>query len=155
MTHYGVLTLRDYSKELSRFTVFYSPITAVNIGDILTQWGALKTATGNITLGTQAQEQLVLDSTLLSSGFPTNPFAQRELKLEVNYSGNTSNKKFRIEVPTPDLNALTLNNTDEVVLADGGVMAAFVTAFETLAKSPDDPNENVTVNSAFIKGRNI
>lgn len=155
MTHYGVLTVRDYSKELSRFSVNYSPITALNIGDILTQWGALKTATDAIILGVLANEQLVLDNTILSAGVPTSPFAQRELKMVVNYVGNTTGKKFQIEVPTPDLEALTLNNTDEVVLADSGVMASWVTAFETIAKSPDDPAEGVTVTTAFIRGRNI
>lgn len=155
MTHYGVLTQRDYSKELSRFKVHFTGITTVNIGDILTQWGALKTATDALTLGVLANETLVLDNTILSADIPASPFAQRELKMQVNYIGNTSQKPFQIEVPCPDLAVLTLNNTDEVVLADGGVMAAFVTAFETLAKSPDSDVETVTVISAYIKGRNI
>lgn len=155
MPHYGVLTIRDYSKELSRFTVNYTGVTAVNIGDILSQWGALKTATQNVILGVQANEQLVLDNTKLSAAVPASPFAQRELKLLVNYVGNTSGKPFQLEIPTPDLAALTLNNTDEVVIADGGVMAAWVAAFETIAKSPDSDVETVTVTSAFIRGRNI
>ena len=155
MSHYGVLSVRDYSKETSRFTVQFSPITAVNIGDILSQWGSLKTATDAIILGVPSNEQLVLDNTVLSNAVPGSPFAQRELKLEVAYRGNTTGKGFTIEIPTPDLNSLTLNNTDEVVLADGGVMEAWVTAFETLAKSPNDPSENVTVFSARVKGRNI
>lgn len=155
MAHYGVMSIRDYSKELSRFTTFYTGITAANIGDILSQWGTLKTATGNIILGEIASEQLVLDNTKISAAVPSSPFAQRELKILVNYVGNTSQKPFSVEIPTPDLAALTLNNTDEVVLADGGVMAAWVTAFETLAKSPDSDTETVTVTSAFVKGRNI
>lgn len=149
------MSIRDYSKELSRFTTFYTGITAANIGDILSQWGTLKTATGNIILGEIASEQLVLDNTKISAAVPSSPFAQRELKILVNYVGNTSQKPFSVEIPTPDLAALTLNNTDEVVLADGGVMAAWVTAFETLAKSPDSDTETVTVTSAFVKGRNI
>ena len=155
MTHYGVLTQRDYSKETSRFKVHFAGVTIANLGDILTQWGALKTATAALTIGVLANETLVMDNTVLSAAIPTNPFAQRELKMQVNYVGNTSKKLFQIEVPCPDLVALTLNNTDEVVLTDSGVMAAFVTAFETLAKSPDSDVENVTVVSAFIKGRNI
>jgi hypothetical protein len=155
MSHYGVLTIRDYSKELSRFTVNFTGITTVNIGDILSQWGSLKTATQAIIIGVQANEQLVLDNTTLSAALPTSPYAQREIKLEVTYVGNTSLKKFQLEIPTPNLDALTLNNTDEVVLADAGVMAAWVTAFETLAKSPDSDVETVTVIGAKVKGRNI
>jgi len=155
MTHYGVLSIRDYSKELSRFTVNFAGITVGNLGDILSQWGALKTATDAIILGVEAKEQLVLDNTILSAAVPASPFAQRELKLEITYVGDTTQKVFQLEIPTPDLAALTLNNTDEVVLADGGVMAAWVTAFETIAKSPDDDTETVTVVQALVKGRNI
>lgn len=155
MAHYGVLSVRDYSKEKSRFKVNYSAITVGNLGDILSQWGALKTATQAICLGVFASEQLVLDNTILSAALPASPFAQRELKIEVSYVGDVSGKNFQIEIPCPDLAALTLNNTDEVVLADGGVMAAWVTAFETIAKSPDDDTETVTVVQALVKGRNI
>jgi len=155
MTHYGVLTVRDYSKELSRFKVNFTGITVGNLGSILTQWGDLKTATDAIILGVEANEQLVLDNTIISSAVPASPFAQRELKIEVTYVGDTSGKKFQIEIPTPDLAALTLNNTDEVVLADGGVMAAWVTAFQTIAKSPDSDTETCTVIQALVKGRNI
>jgi len=155
MSHYGVLTLRDYSKELSRFTVQYGAVTAVSLPGLLTDWGSLKTAVAGITLGVQAQEILNIDNTILSSAVPVSPFAQRELKIEVSYTGDTSGKTFQIEIPTPDLDALTLNNTDEIVLADGGVMAAFVTAFETIARSPDNDTETVTVVKALVKGRNI
>lgn len=155
MTHYGVLTQRDYSKELSRFKVHFTGVTIGNLGDILTQWGNLKTATDALTLGVLSNETLVLDNTVISAAVPVNPFAQRELKMQVNYVGDTNSKPHQIEVPCPDLAALTLNNTDEVVLADGGVMAAFVAAFEVIAKSPDSDVETVTVVSAYIKGRNI
>jgi hypothetical protein len=135
--------------------VNFAGITIGNLGDILSQWGALKTETENITLGVLAQETLVLDQTIISAAVPVSAFAQRELKIEVQYVGNTSGKKFQLEIPTPDLSALTLNNTDEIVLADAGPMAAWVTAFETLAKSPDLDTEGVTVIRALVKGRNI
>ena len=155
MGHYGVLTIRDYSKETSRFTVNYGAVTAVSLPGLLTDWGNLKTATQGIILGVQANETLNIDNTILSTAVPASPFAQRELKIEVSYTGDVSGKTFQVEIPTPDLAALTLNNTDEVLLADGGVMAAFVTAFETIARSPDNDTETVTVVKALVKGRNI
>jgi hypothetical protein len=155
MSHYGIMTVRDYSKELSRFKVNYDAITVVNLADLLSDWGDLKTATDAIILGVIANEQLVLDNTIISASVPASAFAQRELKLEITYVGDTSGKIFQLEVPTPDLANLTLNNTDEVVLADGGIMAAWVTAFEVIARSPDSDTETVTVTKALVKGRNI
>lgn len=155
MSHYGIMTIRDYSKETSRFKVNYDAITVVNLADLLSDWGDLKTATDGIILGVIANEQLVLDNTIISSAVPASAFAQRELKLDIQYVGDTTGKKFNLEIPTPDLANLTLNNTDEVVLADGGIMAAWVTAFEVIARSPDDDLETVTVTQALVKGRNI
>jgi hypothetical protein len=48
-----------------------------------------------------------------------------------------------------------VEGSDQVVLADAGEMAAFVTAFEAIGRSPDDDEETVTVLRARIVGRNI
>jgi hypothetical protein len=73
----------------------------------------------------------------------------------VTYQGNDTLRKRRIEIPTPDLTALTLIGKDNVVLDDAGVMAAWVTAFEALARMGDDDAEEVTVIGAKVVGRNI
>lgn len=156
----ATLQIRDYADEaenaeLSPVIVPSYQIDAANLATWLTGWGDLKTALGNILLGVQAQEVVNIYNTTLSGALPASPFAQRELKILMTYQGNTTLRKRRIELPTPDLAALTLQGKDNVVLADGGVMAATVTAFEALARMSDDDAEEVTVIGAKIVGRNI
>lgn len=153
--HYTVTTIRDRSRELSRVKVYNGAITAASLPGFLTEYGALKTALAGITLGVVAKDQWVGDATDLDDSVPTDPFAQREIGLRVHYVGNTNNKSYFITVAAPKLASLTyIGNTDEVLLADGSIMAAFVTAFETIARSPDDDTETVTVTKAEVVGRN-
>jgi len=154
-THYSSVTIRDRSKETSVFKVYNGPITALTIADFLAKFGDLKTAIGDITIGVLARDLWVGDSTNLSDAVPTDPFAQRELGLRIHYTGDVTNKAWQATLPCPALSALTyVGTTDEIVLADGGVMAAFVTAFQAFAKSPDDDAESVTIQKAEVVGRN-
>lgn len=150
------LTLLDVTNEKSNVGINAGDITAVSIAGFLTEFGAFRDAVAAITLGTMHKEQWVGDDTVLSQALPASPWAQREIKALVRYQGDTSLKVFTIEVPTLDLDAITLEaGTDNIVLADGGVMAAFVTAFEQIARSPDSTTETITVLSAKVVGRNI
>jgi len=154
-SHYSSVTIRDRSKETSVFKFYNGAITATSIAGFLSDFGALKTAIAAITIGVVARDLWVGDSTNLSDAVPTDPFAQRELGLRVHYTGNTTNKPFQVTLPCPALSALTyVGTTDEIVLADAGVMAAFVAAFEQIARSPDDDQENVTIQKAEVVGRN-
>lgn len=153
------LQVRDYGPsaadaEISQLNVPSYQIDAANLATWLTGWGDFKTATDAIILGVLAKETVTIYDTILSGAVPASPFAQRELKMLVTYQGDTTLKKFRVEVPTPDLAALTLAADDSVVLADAGVMAAWVTAFEAIARNPEDDAETVTVIGARIVGRN-
>lgn len=147
-------TFLDFSGEKSTFTVNNDVITAATLPGFLTQFGALRDAADAITLGTLHKEMWVGDNTVLSNIRPTNPFAQRELKWLVRYQGNTSQKVFTAEVPTADPTGRLLPNSDQADLTNVQ-MAAFVTAFQDLVSSPDDPAENVTVLSIQLVGRNI
>ena len=153
MPHFLTFAVRDASDELSRFSVYHGAITAASIAGYLTQVGALRTALSNMILGTVASEQITMDSTVLSNALPGTPNAQIELKLQFNYEGDTSHKKFRIEVPTADP-AKLIAGTDVVDLTDSEV-AAFITAFEAIGRSPDADTETVTVLNARLVGRNI
>lgn len=62
-------------------------------------------------------------------------------------------KKFRQEIPTPDTDKL-VPGTDLADMTDTDI-AAYVTAFETIAKSPDDDTEGVNVLDMRLVGRNI
>jgi len=154
------LSVRDYASEaanaeLSGVQVPSYQIDAANLATWLTGWGAFKTALDAIILGVQADEKITIYNTTLSAAVPVSPFAQRELKILLRYQGDTTGRKRSVEIPTPDLAALTLVGKDQVLLADGGVMAAFVTAFEAIARMPDNAAETVTVTGAEIVGRNL
>jgi len=157
--HYSVLTVADYSEEKSGLKVYNGAITAVSIGGFLTALGTLRTATQALVLGTVQQEMWVGDSTLISSSFPTDPDAQRERKALVRYHGNTTNDVFTLTIPavrTKDSggDSLLLAGTDKFNLAATEV-AAWVTAFEAIGRSPNNDTENVTVDSITLVGRNI
>ena len=155
MPQLSIFTVLDVKGEKSTTALFNGEITAVSLPGFLTDFGAYRTALEGIILGVVHKEEWIGDRTVLSNTRPANNFAQRELKLLVSYIGDTSQKLFTLEIPTPDLASLTLGENDSVVLADAGIMAAWVTAFETIARTPDDNTETVTVQAARVVGRNI
>jgi len=147
-------TMLDYSNEKSSFEVFVGDITAISIAGFLTDFGALRTAVEGITLGTVNKEQWIGDRTLLSNTPPGDPLAQRENKWRVVYTGDTSGKLYSLEIATAELGGgHLLANSDFADLAETD-MAAFVTAFEDIARTPDDDTETVTVVSIQFVGRN-
>lgn len=153
MPHYGTVSVRDYSDETSVTRLNFGAVTAVSIAGLLTQWGAWRTALSNIVLGVLGKETLVMDSTTLSNEAPTDSNAQVELKFMFTYEGDTSKKKFRFEVPTPDTSKV-IPGSDMVDMTDSDI-AAFVTATEALGRSPDSDLETITVVDARLVGRNI
>lgn len=156
MPHKSIFTLLDRSNEKSSVTVHNGAVTAVSIAGFLTQFGALRTAIEGVTMGTMHKEQWIGDDTVLSQVKPTDNWAQRENKILLTYQGDISEKLFTIEIPTADLDVLTLGeDSDAIVLADSGPMAALVTAFEAIARSPDNDEETVTVLRARYVARNI
>lgn len=154
MAHLSQFTFLDYSNEKSRVEVFNGAITAASIAGFLTQFGALRAALEGITLGVVQQEAWVGDRTVLSNTPPANVFAQREMKWRVRYVGNTSNKVYQIEIPTADPTGRLQANSDMADLSNTE-MAAFVTAFEDLARTPDSDTETVTVLDVQLVGRNL
>lgn len=156
MPHLSKFTINDRSGEKSNHTLYNGAITAGSLPGFLTDFGAYRTALEAIILGNVTQEEWVGDRTSLTEAIPASNFAQRELKLLIRYVGDTSGGIHTLEIPTPDLANLTIDpSTDLVDLADGGIMAAWVTAFQTIARTPDDDTETVTVQSARVVGRNI
>jgi len=150
-------TLQDYGTpgsgtgaEKSAWAYWMSTLTAANIVAQLGLVSALNTATLAITRGSQAATNVLAVSTQ-SAVVNTDPLAQRENKWLVRYhdSGST---KFTLEIPTADLSLLD-TGTEFLNLADGGPIAAWVSAFEAVAKSPDDPTLSVTVDSIQFVGR--
>lgn len=152
----GVYTLLDWSNEKSNVTFYAGDITAVSLPGFLTEFGDLRDAVDDITLGTMHQEQWIGDRTLLSNALPASAVAQREFKWLVTYIGNTSGKKFQLEIPTANLTLTNvLQEGSDFADLDQTEMAAFVTAFEQIARTPDSDIETVTVQSIRIVGRNL
>jgi len=153
---YASQTLQDYGTpgsgsgaEKSSWKVWGATLTA---GNITAQEGlasALWSAALDITLGSEAATKLLASSTQ-SAVVNTNPLSQRENKWMVRYH-DTASTKFTVEIPTADLSLLD-TGTEFLDLTVTEV-AAFVTAFQAYAKSPDDPTLSVTIDSIQFVGR--
>lgn len=150
------LTIVDVTDEATNHSISGIAVTAANYDAQVALIAAYDTALQNIIIGELQVADFHADIFEISSALPTNNFAQRELKLLIRYQGDTNGDIFTISIGCPDLANLTLlGSTDFIDLADGGIMAAWVTAFEALARVPGVPGETVTVLSAQIVGRNI
>ncbi len=157
----------DHGGESSTMSIQTGAITAVSLPGTLTQIGDLRTAIDAITLGTISKEALKVFDTKLANALPADANAQRERKWLVRYEDNLPffddpvnaipnegfGKVFTFEIPTADIaNANLLPNTDQANLADTQI-AAFVTAFEAIARSPYGGTVNVLGLTAV--GRNL
>lgn len=152
--HYNTITFLDYSNETSSMSVYNGSVTALTIAAFLTQLGALRTASDAITLGTVSGQSWVGDKDILAASPPTNVFAQRELKWLVSYENAVSHKKYTLEIPTADPTGRLIAGTDRADLANTDI-AAWVTAFEAMARSPENDVDGVNVLSITLVGRNL
>lgn len=158
MSSNSTITIQSIvEKETSHFGISHIVLTGANVEAFATSLSSFQTALDAIIRGVIRQKVIKYTDDLVSGALPASQDARRELKMFVRYTGDTSGDKFDMEIATPDLSALTLESGDAnfVQLADAGVMAAFVTEFESLVRSPKDPTENVTIINAQIVGRNI
>jgi len=151
--HYSSLTLIDFSRELSTMRFYNGAITAGSIAGFLTQFGALRAAVDDITLGNVAADKWVGDDTNYAAAAPTDPNAQRERKWLVQYEGTTTHSIYTVTIPTADIAGtdFLLPGTDEADLTTTEI-AAFVTAFEAIARTPEGEAVNVLAITAV--GRN-
>lgn len=142
------LSIRDYDGAIGVMAVNTGAVTAVSLPGLLTQIGDLRDAVDDLTIGVIAKERQEVFNTILSQDLPTSEFAQRGSKWQVNYHDNTQFfdapvnaipnagylKPFQVEIPAADLSLLDDNQT--FLPLDGTEAAAFVTAFEAMARSP-------------------
>lgn len=142
------ISIRDYDAKLSNTQVLTGAVTAVSLPGLLTQIGDLRDAIDGLTIGVLANEQQTVFSTILSQDKPTSEFAQRGNKWIVYYHDDTAFfdapvnaipnagylKPFHIEIACAD-NSLLANNETVLPLTQTEA-AAFVTAFEAMARSP-------------------
>lgn len=152
-------TFRDATEEVSTVTMYADEITAVSLPGLLTAIGAMTTALEGITLGELAK-QTWGEQTVVSNDVPSDPSAQRESKLLVQYRGATTQKPYTLTIPTIDYSVLVfLPGAGDAVAftaANGASteIQAFVTAFEADWHAPDDEAEAVEVTGMRFVGRN-
>jgi len=145
--------ITDYSNEKSSFGVTSITANAGNLAAQQTAAAALAGAVEDLTIGEltkQSMNLVILDTPAI----PTSPYAQREMKWLVSYVGDSSGKIFQVEIAAPDITDNVVPNTDTADLASTD-WAAFVTAFESYVRSPNNGTETVTVLGARLVGRNI
>jgi len=141
--HKSIIGVGDATQETSSLTVYNQAVTALTIGSFLTGLAALEAATEDIILGTHRKTQWIGDDTTITNAWPTDPAAQRESKLLVNYWDNTTEKMFQLTIPTIDFSKLVFVPLGgDAVLFEGtdanADIVAWVAAFESFGRSPDD-----------------
>lgn len=145
--------IEDYSQETSSFALTSITVNAGNLAAQQTAAAALFGAIDDLTIGNLYKQQMTL--VIQDTPAPaTNPYAQRELKWLVSYQGVDSGKIFQCEIAAPDITDNVVTNTDVADLTSDD-WAAFVTAFVSFVRSPDNGTENVIVLGARVVGRNI
>jgi len=102
-------------------------------------------------LGRITRETLIAAVAVISALPPSSPFAQREIKWLVPFFDLVTNKRYQREIPTPDLNLLSLG-TDFMDMTLAAAIA-FKAAFEALVVSPD--GKAVEMETPYCVGRNL
>lgn len=151
--HSGSFTFLDASEEKSTMTFHFGAVTAVSIAGFLTDFGAFRTATEAISGGALVGDSWSGDVTKYDASTPTDISFQRERKYVFFYQGATTFSRYQIEVPVADFDTdRLLPGTDVVDLTETEI-AAWVSAFEQLCRTPE--GEAVEVLSGQGVGRNI
>lgn len=151
------LSIRDRGGEIGR-TSFTIAVAGTDTADgLATLETGLRAVVDPLILGVIAKSSVSIEY-LENDGVPLSNFAQREIGLRILMTGDSSSDNFSLTIPTPDLDALTiLDNSDDVELADAGVMAALVAWIEANVEpsfGADPDTETVTVRRAYVVGRN-
>ena len=143
---------RDFSDEKATANVTIEQLTAGNVVATLALVDALLGAMQAITEGNAESSRVTYRAQDEDPGRPTSESAQRERKWLVFYHDDTNAAKFRMEIPTALLTANMVAGTD---LADLGAtnIAAFVTAFENVARDPATGLNTVTIDKIQHVGR--
>lgn len=149
--HTGEIEWMDYSGEFATIKFYFQALTPLNLPTFLTQYDIMLIALQGITLGQITWTNWVGDETILSNVPPTNSAATRKLYWEMEYEGNASKRKSYIQIGTADTSKASFFS-DYADLSQPQI-AAFITAFEDIARSPYNSLDNVTVTKMRIKGR--
>lgn len=154
MPHFLTGTIVDYTNEKSAYRIPIGAITAVSIAGALADMGDLQAAIDGVIVGDRQKEGWIGDDTVLTSLPSSDVNAQVERAWLITYKGNTSNKLFQVTIATADISGGRLLPNSDVADLTETSMAALVTAFEAVARTPDSDLETVTVVRIQHVGRN-
>jgi len=144
-------TLLDFNSEKSVFSITAPVISAANFAAQETLRAALGTAIANITLGTLNKAEFG-NVDFLTNTPPASEIAQRESAWLIRYVDDVTQVMYHVTLGTADqVGHMSASAKGFADLAEADV-AAFVTAFEAYALSPD--GNAVTVQSIMHVGRN-
>lgn len=143
--------LLDYSNERASLTIYAGELTALSLAGFLTDLTAWNTAVSAVTLGTVSEREWGALS-VVSNSRPSDKNAQVETQMLVTYRGVTTQESFSFRIPTVDYSVFNYVG-DEVILSGDGASentTAFITAFETIARNPNDDSESVEITSMRV-----
>lgn len=153
--HYGEFALMDYSESVATFRFYFGAITPVSLPGFITQFGALRNALDNITLGTIQKERWVGDEVILDNIPPIGTMAQRELKWRIEFENLSGGNYFVATIATPDLSLTKV--VDGIQYADFSrpEIQAFATACEAIIADPKYGDVDCVIADMQIIGRNL
>lgn len=114
--------------------------------------GELRLAVAAVSLLNFTQHTVTTERYPESGTLPADAFAQRELKLLVQYVDDVTGERGTLTIPGPDLDILAQAGTDVVDHTSNAAAIALTTAIETYAASKD--GNAISVIGMRIVGRN-
>lgn len=146
----------DYSNKRQTIqNTFGMTVTDSNYDDVVDAVADLQTALDGIILGVISKAGWGVDE-VITNNKPSNKQAQLETRITVSMRDNVTQAPFSFIIPTADYDAFnygTGDAGDEIIISGAGASAAtlaFVTAANTVLKSPFDP-----ANAAIVTGMRI
>lgn len=150
----GRLNVRyeDYDGEVSTMRVEPIELTAANFDAQVAAAIAFMDAIAAITLGLKTGFQHMNDTKTIL-GPSSDQDAQRERKWLVQYHDGITFKRYTTEIPCADLAQLDPNDRGNANIGDGGVVDAFVSAWEAFVVTPD--GNTAIIDEITHVGRNV
>jgi len=145
-------SVRDYNGEVARTRIHVTVLSAGNFAAQAALRAAYESAYAAIINGVVAHKQYG-NAELVSAASSADATAERENKWLVQFHDTTTQKKYRIEIPTPDNALKDPNDRAHAEIGDAGVVDAFVDGFEAYAIS--DAGNAVLVDEITFVGRNL
>lgn len=155
---HATVTLRDATAEATSTTIRITNLTAGNFAAQATALAAFYSATDAITLG-EIAKTFSGNEEIISNAEASDPAAQRESKLLVQYWDTVTQKPYQVTIGTVDFALLHFlpGAGDQVAFktSDGAPteITDWVTAFEAVAKAPDTGNTVAVLGMRYV-GRN-